>query len=133
MLMKEDPYVPIAKNTEGSPCLFTEVEGVRVTWETTGRCNLGCAHCCISATNSHSSNDITLDDAKKVVDEFSQNDVTSVYISGGEPLLWKPVYDLLSHIDGKGIFTSLATNGMCIDDGATARLSDARVGKVLIS
>ena len=131
--MKEDPYALIAKNAEGSPCLFTEVEGVRATWETTGSCSLGCAHCCVSATNAPSSNDITLDDAKKVVDELSQNGVTSIYVSGGEPLLWKPVYDLLNYIGDKGIFTSLATNGMCVDSGAAARLSDARVGKVLIS
>src|SRR3989338_5802012 len=130
--MKDDPYASIAKSTDGSPCLFTEVDGIRATWETTGNCSLGCKHCCIDAS-INSSNNITLQQAEKIVDEFASVGVTSIYVSGGEPLLWKPVYDMLSYINEKGIFTSLATNGACLSDSAAKRLADANVGKVLIS
>ncbi|HIG97752.1 MAG TPA: radical SAM protein [Candidatus Aenigmarchaeota archaeon] len=131
--MKQDPYDNIAVNTDGSPCLFTEVDGIRVTWETTGRCDLGCAHCSVDATKNPCTVDISLDSAKHVLEEAAKAGVTSIYVSGGEPLLWKPVYDTLSYAHDLGIFTSLATNGKYVNMLTASKLKNAKTGKVLVS
>ncbi|MBI3190775.1 radical SAM protein [archaeon] len=131
--MKTDPYKDIAKNSEGSPCLFTEVDGTRITWEATGRCDLGCAHCSVDAVNDSKVIDLKIKEAKNVIDQFSDNNVTSVYVSGGEPLIWKPLYETLRYAHERGIFTSLATNGKHLDEANAAQLRDANVGKVLVS
>lgn len=131
--MKQDPYDNIAVNTNGSPCLFTEVNGVRITWETTGRCDLGCAHCSVDATKDPCTADVSFDDAKRVLEETAKSDVTSIYVSGGEPLLWKPVYDTLAYAHELGIFTSLATNGKYVNMLSASKLKAAKTGKVLVS
>jgi len=55
-----------------------------------------------------------LTDWKRLVDELASNNISSVLLRGGEPFLFPGIIDLLEYISGKGIFTSIDTNGTMI-------------------
>jgi radical SAM protein with 4Fe4S-binding SPASM domain len=52
-----------------------------------------------------------LADWKRLVDELAAHHVPSVLLRGGEPFLFPGIVELLEYIAGKGIFTSIDTNG----------------------
>jgi len=134
-----DSYDILMKTGESelSACLFTLLEdgGTRVTWETTGRCNVGCKHCCIDATAQKSSNcELSLEQAKEVTRQMVDRDVTGLYISGGEPFLWKPLRPYINDAKQQGIdLVSVATNGLMVTPESARMLSEAGTDKILLS
>ena len=76
----------------------------------TNRCNLSCKHCCASQIMSEK--DISFDIVRKVV-ELNPHQIC---ITGGEPLLYKNIEEVLKfikkHYNGKLL---LATNGLLVN------------------
>jgi len=109
--MRTDPYEKfVSKCKCPSPCLFTEIDGIRVTWEINGVCNLKCAHCCLNAKNMCTISP-NLDRYKKIIDQLVEDNVKAVYVSGGEPLLWDYIFEFINYAKQQGIeLISLATN-----------------------
>lgn len=91
----------------------------------TDACNLHCVYCynaCQRSENiaQHNSGkkyteQLSDEEIKKVLDDAQQEGVTSVIFTGGEPLLRKGIFDLATYAKGKGMITSLLTNGTLID------------------
>jgi len=133
--MKQDPYeLMSSKENNKSPCLFTLIDEKRATWEMTGTCNLGCKHCCIDASSKKDKTDLTIDKAKAVNEEMSEENVRAIYISGGEPLMWKETPEYIKNAKRSGIkHISLATNGVYVNSESARILKDSGVDKVLIS
>ncbi len=77
----------------------------------TNRCNLSCKHCCASQIMSEK--DISFDIVRKVV-ELNPHQIC---ITGGEPLLYKNIEEVLKfikkHYNGKLL---LATNGLLVNN-----------------
>jgi len=132
--MREDPYEKLVDDiNDRSPCLFTIIKGIRVTWELVGFCNLGCKHCCVSAT-SQCDVKPDLERYKLAVDDMVRKNVKALYLSGGEPLLWKDFFDFCSYAKNSGIkLISLATNGTLLDKENVEKLSKCGVDKILVS
>lgn len=61
---------------------------------TTERCNVGCFHCSISATPKGSDIDLAL--AIQVIEEAKINGLNRVHFTGGEPLLYENLEELVS-------------------------------------
>jgi len=131
--MKTNPYESIADYSK-SPCLFTKLKvNKRLTWEMTGQCNMGCKHCCSNAKNTYICN-LSESRAKDIVNQMIDEGVSSLYISGGEPLLWDPLYDFISYSKNNNMkVISLATNGKLINRDSANRLKDSGIDKVLVS
>jgi mycofactocin radical SAM maturase len=95
---------------------------VNVTWEITLKCNLHCAHC-LSDAGTGSPSELTAQEGRDLVDQFTANRVFQVNVGGGEPFIRKDFLDLLGYAHEKGLVTCVSTNGMLIDDGLAERLS----------
>lgn len=80
----------------------------------TRRCNLSCRHC--YSSSSPQERDIL--DATLLFDAITDSAALGydwISISGGEPLLYRPLPKLLHHAKGLGLHTALVTNGMLLD------------------
>jgi radical SAM protein with 4Fe4S-binding SPASM domain len=70
---------------------------------------------------------LTLTDWKRLVDEIASHDIKSVIIRGGEPFLFPGIIELMEHINSKGIFMSIDTNGTLVKQYAADII---RIGKI---
>ena len=64
-----------------------------VSWVLTNKCNLACKFCFKKLCE-----DKSLEENKKIFDNFSQINMQKLTISGGEPLLYENFYDLVEYI-----------------------------------
>ncbi len=119
-----------AISTDGLERVFYEpVPDLRleaVHFEPSGVCNMRCAHC---YQGSHVKNSLTLPESfvERVLDEMLRLQVSSVSVSGGEPLMMPNLEHLLRNIECRDIYISaLFTNGLLIDDKTIRMLSSLR-------
>lgn len=82
----------------------------------TRRCNLNCEYCYIGKyinTESEFNNelDISIDLVKNKIEYFN---IDTVYLTGGEPLLYPKLDELIEYLYKKNITINIATNGLLI-------------------
>ncbi len=77
-----------------------------VDWQITSRCNRMCPYCFGPA----GVNDLPLSDVKSIVDILTRMGVKQIGITGGEPLLYPHIAELVEYIVGKGIQIYLSSN-----------------------
>lgn len=83
--------------------------------ELTSKCNLQCKHC--YNNSGISVNEIDIEMLKKLILEFDKNILTSITISGGEPLLYSMLYNLLKFIaEETSIKVAVNTNGIMLNE-----------------
>jgi radical SAM protein with 4Fe4S-binding SPASM domain len=105
-----------------------------VFWETTAACNLVCSHCRRTEIADGAAPDqLTTEEAIRLIDEVSAWGRTILVFSGGEPLLRPDIFPLLEHAREKGLMVALATNGTLIDQTVAGRIRKAGVDRVSIS
>ena len=93
-------------------------------WHILHRCNLHCTHC---YQDEHSS-ELSFGELEKLLGQYIAFCAAHGYrghinITGGEPLLSKDLYPLLSLLEKNDITFGLLTNGTLIDDAAAAQLA----------
>ena len=103
---------------------FTSVSPFLVVWNYTKLCNLGCKHCYAKAWPGAIEDELTTEDAKRVIDEFEDAGVVALAFSGGEPLLRRDIFEVVSYAKRKGFFTSVATNGTTITKKVARRMKE---------
>ena len=79
------------------------------------RCNLKCKHCYLNASQK-GKHMLPLDLVKRTIDEAHDLGIKSVQFSGGEPLLYPHIHEVLNSTKGKNFNLTLSTNGTLIDD-----------------
>jgi MoaA/NifB/PqqE/SkfB family radical SAM enzyme len=89
-----------------------------ISFTITNVCNLHCQMCgqwsaegYMHGRRDNLKREMTLTDWKRLVDEVAAHGVPYVLLRGGEPFLFPDIIELLEYIAGKGIFTSIDTNG----------------------
>lgn len=97
-------------------CLFgtRDDEIIRAFIEITDLCNMKCLHC------MNNSGDLMWKGMKKellitLLDELKIKNVKELYISGGEPLLYYAIDEILEYAHSLGMKIVLATNGLEIE------------------
>jgi radical SAM protein with 4Fe4S-binding SPASM domain len=104
-----------------------------VSWNLTRKCNLKCPHCYINATTQELKDELTTEEAKKLIDQICEVSRPLLILSGGEPLLRQDVFELVRYGASKGLKMGLGSNGSFIDGTAAKRLKDAGIETVSIS
>jgi radical SAM protein with 4Fe4S-binding SPASM domain len=101
--------------------------------ELTESCNLNCLHC----YNNSSSKRIKswdINSLKEFVKELARNDVSTLTLSGGEPLLYKDIWDLLAFISEEtNLKLTINTNGILLDEICIKKLLQYGVRDMQIS
>ena len=96
-----------------------------VAWDITYNCNLNCFFCDRQALYRDKLNkDLTLHDAKTVIDNLAEADVMTVGITGGEALLRADLEDIAQYAVEKGLVVTLSTNGTLMTKSRAQKLSN---------
>jgi MoaA/NifB/PqqE/SkfB family radical SAM enzyme len=89
-----------------------------VSFTVTNACNLRCSMCgqwseegYIRNRTIDTSERMTVQDWKRLVDEIALHKIRFILVRGGEPFLFNGIIELLQYIHAKGIFVSIDTNG----------------------
>lgn len=94
-----------------------ERELFSITLEITARCNNDCRHCYINlpaADPVATSNELSLDEIKTLVDEAASLGALWCLVTGGEPLLRPDFADIYLYLKKKGFLVSVFTNATLI-------------------
>lgn len=87
----------------------------------TRRCNLTCLHCySLSGPDQHEALDVDL--LAQALNDARDAGYNALGVSGGEPLVYKPLRTLLQHARDLGMATTVTTNGMMLDNRRLALL-----------
>jgi MoaA/NifB/PqqE/SkfB family radical SAM enzyme len=88
------------------------------------RCNLECLHC-YSSSGPRFRDELTEEMLCSAVTDAAAEGYNVVGISGGEPLMYRPLRQVLLHARALGLITTVTTNGMLLDRRRIASLTGA--------
>jgi len=104
-----------------------------IAWEVTRRCNLHCRHCRASAANGPYAGELTLAEARALVDDIASFAKSILILTGGEPLLCPWLWDIIAHAREKGLKPVLGTNATLVDDKVAERIAASGVPRISVS
>ncbi len=87
----------------------SKLNSARIFLEITDKCNLNCKHC-YGGFASKNRNMISLNDIDNIIDEAVELGIYEFDITGGEPLLYHKLEDVLSKLYDSGMLVSIFTN-----------------------
>lgn len=92
-----------------------------VSWNTTNACNLKCAHCYRDA-GARKEEELSTDEAKKMIGEIARAGFKIMIFSGGEPLMRDDIMELVREAAGAGVRPVFGTNGTLITESIASDL-----------
>jgi heme b synthase len=105
-----------------------------VFWETTAGCNLRCIHCRrVTVADQLTPQDLTTQDAFRMIDQIAATGKPVFVLSGGEPLFRPDIFEIARYASDAGLPVALATNGTLIDDDVAARVKASGIKRISIS
>lgn len=115
-----------------SNLITSQIQAENLSIEVTTRCTNNCRHCFARAGRKNLS-DLSLDNAQSIVDEAYELGYRHLHLTGGEPLLWDNLFDLLDYSNEKGYETCfINTNGSLLIDEIARRFRSYKM-KVSVS
>ena len=93
-----------------------------LTWELTYACNLSCVHC-LSSSGRRDPDELTTEEAMRVIDEMAAMQIFYVNIGGGEPMIRNDFFELIDHAVARGVGVKSSTNGSRLTPEAAVRLA----------
>jgi MoaA/NifB/PqqE/SkfB family radical SAM enzyme len=129
----EDPDYEIEEDPQETPYWLPEEQLplYAVTWGVTRRCHLRCRHC-YDATGQERA-DLSTAEALMTVDRLAQAGITFIAFSGGEPLLRKDLFQLMTYARDQQIGVGLRTNATLIDADVARQLAALPLGVAGVS
>ncbi|MDR2050200.1 MAG: 12,18-didecarboxysiroheme deacetylase [Deltaproteobacteria bacterium] len=104
-----------------------------VVWNMTRRCNLKCVHCYAGAVDSEGEDDISTEQAKKMIMDLAAFGAPVMLFSGGEPLVREDLAELAAYATSLGMRAVISTNGTLISRQKARELKEADLSYVGIS
>ncbi len=93
-------------------------------WAVTGRCNLRCKHCFVSAPHAKFG-ELPLEDCKRIIREMAECGIFCVALTGGEPLVRADFFEIIDELCRNNIYVStIASNGVLINDRVLDQLEE---------
>lgn len=102
-----------------------------VIWSVTHKCNLKCRHCYADAGQPYQG-ELSTEEAMDVIEQLREVGEPLLFISGGEPLMRKDIFNILSESVRSGMRVILSTNGTLIDDEIADKIVEVGVHYVTI-
>ena len=94
-----------------------------------GSCNLACRHCWITPDFKSGEQDgahVPFEYVEKAVSEAQPLGLTTVKLTGGEPMLHPQFREIVTLLNGEGLRWVLETNGTLIDRDMAAFLKESK-------
>jgi Fe-coproporphyrin III synthase len=93
---------------------FSQDKKPVVVWNITRQCNLKCKHCYAQALSKKTSDELTTQEGKTLLDDLSSYGAPVILFSGGEPLMRPDLPELAEYAVAKGMRAVISTNGTLI-------------------
>ncbi|MCJ7737781.1 MAG: radical SAM protein [Anaerolineae bacterium] len=104
-----------------------------VAWESTVACNLACVHCRASAQTAPAPDELTTEQAFRLIDQLAEVGSPIFIISGGEPLMRPDIFDIAAYGTQRGLRVAISPNGTLITPEVVQRLKDSGIRRVSVS
>lgn len=105
-----------------------------VYFNLTNRCNLRCKMCDIPGIQSNSSQELSVEELKNIIDQIKDLGVRHIIFSGGEPFLKEGLFEIVSYAVERGIeMVDIITNGTQLDDAKCEEVVKLKVNNVSFS
>jgi radical SAM protein with 4Fe4S-binding SPASM domain len=112
-----------------------------IQWHLTERCNLRCRHCYQERRNVK---EMTANEVKREIDGATQmfqaweeehgiRVSPSIHFTGGEPFLYKGLWDVIAYSKAKGYGVAVMTNGSLITKDRAKRASSLGISDIQVS
>ncbi|MFP3232316.1 MAG: TIGR04053 family radical SAM/SPASM domain-containing protein [Sulfolobaceae archaeon] len=79
-----------------------------IFWEVTKACPLTCKHCRANSISSPLPDELSTEEGKKLLEEIAEFGKVVIVFTGGDPLLRKDIFELLTYAKSLGLVTSIA-------------------------
>jgi Fe-coproporphyrin III synthase len=97
-----------------------------VLWSVTGKCNMKCRHCYMSAPDGQS--ELSFAAMERIADELCVGGVSHVQFTGGEPLIRRDLFALYDCLAEQGIsLSAIYTNATLVNDRFLKRIREAGI------
>jgi MoaA/NifB/PqqE/SkfB family radical SAM enzyme len=104
-----------------------------VSYSITRKCNLKCRHCYSESVDQAAPDELSTEEAVRLMDDLSNWGIGLLIIDGGEPLCREDMLDVVKYASSKGIRTTIGSNGTLIGEGMARKMVEAGVMTVAIS
>lgn len=84
---------------------------ISVCWNIASRCNYNCGFC----FRINNKRELYFNEAKIVLQKLSRSGIKKISFSGGEPMLWPGIFNLIALAKQLDIYTMLITNGSLLN------------------
>jgi radical SAM protein with 4Fe4S-binding SPASM domain len=112
-----------------------------IQWHLTERCNLRCRHCYQGGGEVR---EMTADEVKREIDGATQmfqaweeehgiRVSPSIHFTGGEPFLYRKLFDVIAHSKAKGYGVAMMTNGCLITKERAKQVSHLGISDLQVS
>jgi len=106
---------------------------VIVSFAITRRCNLKCKHCYSASIDEPYPDELSTEEAKKVIDQVSSSGARLIIFDGGEPTMREDICELIKHAAQAGLRPLMGTNATLITDEMAKNLKDAGLRAMSVS
>ena len=103
-------------------------------WETTQACDLACVHCRACAQPLRKRDELTTEEAKRLIDEIVALEVPVFVLSGGDPLKRPDIYELVEYACARGVHTSMTPSATpLLTEEALTKLKKRGLARLAVS
>lgn len=111
---------------------FRPTYPVHMVWLATDLCNARCLHCSSNSARRRA-DELTTEEALRLVDELADVGVVDFAVSGGEPLLRPDLFRVVAHARRRGMAVGVGSNGAALPDRKLDRLLELGIGRLQVS
>ena len=105
-----------------------------IAWELTRACAFACRHCRAEAQPKRNPNELTTEEAFRLIDQIKEFGDPILVVTGGDPMMRRDLFDILGYASGKGLRTSLTpTTTRLVTVEKLRQVKDAGVRRVAVS
>lgn len=103
------------------------------TLQVTTKCQLNCYHCSAARYKTDRRTELTAEEMKSVIRQAEALGCFNIVFTGGEPLLRRDIFELISFINRDRAHPSMFTNGLLLTEENISHLCDAGLHSVMVS
>lgn len=104
-----------------------------VSYAVTKKCNLKCKHCYSDAKDSASPDELTIGEARKLIDDLASWGIRLLIFDGGEPICREDFLDIARYASNKGLKVVVGSNGTLLDVDTVKKMKEVGVECIQIS
>lgn len=115
-------------NEKSNKFSFADIAYIELTRD----CNLRCKHC-LNNSGLRDNSEIIYSELLRIIQSLIKSGIFEIRFTGGEPLLYSKIYDIISYCAKNHIYVSIGTNGTLITEDVIKKLKSSGLNKVIIS